>query len=37
MKSEKKSKPKSTAYNQKLLDYIKRTAAKSNLNISANS
>lgn len=32
-----KDKKKSSAYNQKLLDIIKRTAAKSNLNVPANS
>lgn len=33
----KKDKKKSTAYNQKLLEVIKKTAAKSNLNVPANS
>ncbi len=32
-----KNKTKSNAYNQKLLEIIKRTAAKSNLNVPANS
>lgn len=32
-----KEKKKSSAYNQKLLEVIKRTAAKSNLNVPANS
>ncbi len=35
MKNNKKA--KSSAYNQKLLEVIKKTAAKSNLNVPANS
>ncbi len=35
MKNNKKN--KSSAYNQKLLEVIKKTAAKSNLNVPANS
>ncbi len=37
MKNNKKAKPKQAEYNQKLIDLIRKTSAKSNLDISANS